>query len=158
MHEPLGQSFKLNTGSLTYSRLATMNVAMRRLMSLNQHGTPERPRTSLILGFVSWKLLLLTIACTSPYPGYDTSTTLSLPVQKPEIDCQHTLKVALQNLAGKLTKWDAIYFTRIAHRGALFEQEWAFNGGYARLLSVLCRSMPFSLLEAPFMVTDSSVQ
>ncbi|KAL8926314.1 MAG: hypothetical protein Q9172_001823 [Xanthocarpia lactea] len=42
-------------------------------------------------------------------------------------------------LAEKLTRWDAIYFTNIAHRGAVFEQEWAFGWGYAKVVGILGR-------------------
>lgn len=87
--------------------------------------------------FIIWKLLLLSIACTSPYPGYDTSTTLLFPGKAQNFDVQGVFKPALRNLISKLTRWDAIYFAQIAHRGAQFEQEWAFGWGFAKLLKYL---------------------
>lgn len=100
----------------------------------------DNPRTSLTIFFVIWKLLLLLIACTSPYPGYDTSTTLltQLVAQRP--DSEHVTDIVSQVLANKLMRWDAIYFANIGHRGAIFEQEWAFVGGYAKMVGIVSRS------------------
>lgn len=68
--------------------------------------------------FVIWKTLLLFVAWLAPGDGYDTSTTL-LP---------HT---------NKLVRWDAIYYVQIAHRGHVFEQEWAFGTGLSTILSTI---------------------
>lgn len=95
------------------------------------------PKTSLILLFIVWKALLLLIACTSPHPGYDTSTTLLAHSMARQSGGEPAGHSALQTLANQLTRWDAIYFTNIAHRGALFEQEWAFGWGYARFVRLL---------------------
>ena len=43
-------------------------------------------------------------------------------------------------------RWDAIYFIQIAHRGVLFEQEWAFGWGFAKLLTLVGRGMTCSIL------------
>ncbi|KAL8752303.1 MAG: hypothetical protein Q9199_005839 [Rusavskia elegans] len=101
----------------------------------------DNPRTSLTIFFVIWKLLLLLIACTSPYPGYDTSTTLltQLVAQRP--DSEHVTDIVSQVLANKLMRWDAIYFANIGHRGAIFEQEWAFVGGYAKTVGIVSRML-----------------
>ncbi|KAI4108103.1 MAG: hypothetical protein LQ339_002375 [Xanthoria mediterranea] len=101
----------------------------------------DRPGTSLTILFVVWKLLLLLIACTSPYPGYDTSTTLLTQsgVQRP--DSEHVTDIISRVLANKLTRWDAIYFANIGHRGAIFEQEWAFGWGYAKIVGILSRML-----------------
>ncbi|KAL8777325.1 MAG: hypothetical protein Q9194_002620 [Teloschistes cf. exilis] len=48
----------------------------------------------------------------------------------------------LRTLAGKLTRWDAIYFTQRASRGAQFEQEWAFGWGFAMALRILGQLQP----------------
>ncbi|KAL9005552.1 MAG: hypothetical protein Q9188_001677 [Gyalolechia gomerana] len=101
----------------------------------------ERPKASLIVLFITWKLVLLSVACTSPYPGYDTSTRLLLPNETSDTKDQHVIGSLFIALAGKLTRWDAIYFAQISHRGALFEQEWAFSWGFAKLLNVLGRSL-----------------
>ncbi|KAL8725380.1 MAG: hypothetical protein Q9166_007396 [cf. Caloplaca sp. 2 TL-2023] len=92
-------------------------------------------KTSLTALFVAWKIVLVLIACTSPYPGYDTSTTLLTTYVAQQPSDQHVVGRYLQALAQKLTRWDAIYFTQIAHRGALLEQEWAFGWGYSKLLN-----------------------
>ncbi|KAL8850777.1 MAG: hypothetical protein Q9221_004275 [Calogaya cf. arnoldii] len=60
-----------------------------------------------------------------------------LGAQRP--DSEHVTNAVLQLLADKLTRWDAIYFVNIAHRAAKFEQEWAFNGGYAKTVGILSR-------------------
>ncbi len=130
-----------------YSVILTKTHAVRYLCShdcmMLQTSTVswfhQKPRVSLVLIFISWKLLLLLLACTSPYPGYDTSTTLLLSTYSRNGDDPNILVTALGRLAGKLTRWDAIYFSQIAHRGAVFEQEWAFGWGYARLLQVINR-------------------
>ncbi|KAL8734793.1 MAG: hypothetical protein Q9181_003037 [Wetmoreana brouardii] len=95
----------------------------------------DHPRASLTFLFCTWKLLLLTVAYTSPAPGYDTSTTILASTMESK-SCSTDI---LQVLVTKLLRWDAIYFTQVAQRGALFEQEWAFGWGFARLLSFIAR-------------------
>ena len=87
-------------------------------------------RLTLLGCYTAWRALILLTATLSPGPGYDTSTDLVLPGQP---------------LLNKLVRWDAIYFTQIARRGYLFEQEWAFSWGFTRLLSFLTGRKP--LLE-----------
>ena len=93
------------------------------------------PRLSLTIYFIVWKLILLLVALTSPGIGYDTSTTLI----SNSIDGTGTSTSLSEAIAGelsrKLVRWDAIYFTQIAQRGYLFEQEWAFGWGFTRLLA-----------------------
>ena len=88
-----------------------------------------RPIRSLILAFATWKALLLLIALCSPGPGYDTSTTLAL-----RGDTQ--LPGPLTYVIGKLTRWDAIWFVKVATRGYRYEQEWAFGWGFTRLIAL----------------------
>lgn len=92
----------------------------------------DHPNKSLIAVFVVWKSLLLLIAASSPGPGYDTSTTLAQPYDGTAEEIQ--LVSLLRFLSTKLTRWDAIYFTRIASRGYLYEQEWAFGWGFTGLI------------------------
>lgn len=92
----------------------------------------QHPIQSLALAFAAWKILLLLIAICSPGPGYDTSTTLSLSSHNPEVK---QLPVILKHIINKLTRWDAIYFTKAAYRGYVFEQEWAFGWGFSSLIS-----------------------
>ena len=112
-------------------------VALPKLSTCQQ----KHPKLSLLGLFVAWKLVLLVIAYSSPYPGYDTSTTLLFPGDTPDIGAQHIFIRIFRTLASKLTRWDAIYFTQISYRGALFEQEWAFGWGFAKLLSTITRSV-----------------
>jgi GPI mannosyltransferase 2 len=84
--------------------------------------------------FVVWKTLILVIACCSPGPGYDTSTSLLLPTNGSGDG--RALPAVLQYIVGKLTRWDAIYFVKVANRGYLFEQEWAFGWGFTRIIAL----------------------
>lgn len=73
--------------------------------------------------------MLLLVALSSPGNGYDTSTTvLFTPYNEQSSLLQHALQ--------KLVRWDAVYFTQMAHRGTRFEQEWAFGWGFVRLLNL----------------------
>lgn len=81
-------------------------------------------QTSLSALFVAWKVLLFDVAIIAPGRGYDTSTTL-LPSEN------------------KFLRWDAIYYTELARRGHIYEQEWAFGKGQSTLLS----SIPLILKE-----------
>lgn len=85
----------------------------------------QQPKTSLIVTFFAWKLLLFIVAVSSPGPGYDTSTFLVQP--------------SPSYVPSKLVRWDAIYFTQIASRGYVFEQDWAFGWGFTRILATLGR-------------------
>ena len=92
----------------------------------------HRPIPSLILAFAAWKALLLLIAVCSPGPAYDTSTALALEAEIGESQ----LPAPLHYLISKLTRWDAIYFVKIANRGYRFEQEWAFGWGFTRIIAL----------------------
>ena len=96
------------------------------------------PKWFLVSSFITWKLILLAIALASPGPGYDTSTALlhldfSFTQAKPRSDWE--LASRLRNLV----RWDAIYFTQLARRGYLWEQEWAFGWGFSNLIAVTSR-------------------
>ncbi len=87
----------------------------------------DHPHKSLIAVLIAWKVLLLIIAGFSPGDGYDTSTTLAQPYIV-AANRNHVVSL-LRLLSTKLSRWDAIYFTKIASRGYLYEQEWAFGWG-----------------------------
>lgn len=89
----------------------------------------------LSLCFWAWKAFLLLIAMTSPGPGYDTSTTL-MALDKPD----DRISVVLGRMIRSLVRWDSIYFTNMAQRGHLYEQDWAFGIGISSTLSWLARS------------------
>ncbi|KAL2001008.1 hypothetical protein VTN02DRAFT_2353 [Thermoascus thermophilus] len=91
------------------------------------------PIQSLTLAFGVWKALLALVIVGCPGPGYDTSTTLAGGAELAADFGQLGDSSALR----KFVRWDSIYFVRIADRGYLFEQEWAFGYGYTRLLSLL---------------------
>lgn len=90
------------------------------------------PIQSLVYLFTAWKALLLLLAVCSPGIPYDTSTTLNQPHVGYDSRSAATL---LDFVSAKLTRWDAIYFSKIASRGYLFEQEWAFGLGWTGLIS-----------------------
>jgi GPI mannosyltransferase 2 len=104
----------------------------------------RKPVVALTICFTLWKTLLLTIAYMSSGPGYDTSTTLLAAGRSPA-DVGGTLAP----LATRLTRWDAIYFVKIAQRGYLHEQEWAFGWGWTRLLSLIVKGDIFSHVVQP---------
>lgn len=95
-----------------------------------------RPQTALFVLFVAWKAALLILAACAPGPGYDTSTALLLTGDRLTSDGSWA-SVSARHLLLKLTRWDAIYFSRIASRGYVFEQEWAFGWGFLRLLGLI---------------------
>lgn len=100
--------------------------------------TQTHPKVSLVIGFTLWKSLLVASALASPGPGYDTSTSL---LKHENRECAIKALTRLD----KFVRWDAIYFIQIAHRGVVFEQEWAFGWGFTKLLNLVGRGMPYSI-------------
>lgn len=113
----------------------------------------DRPIQNLVILWVAWKLLLLLIAISSPGPGYDTSASLLSPGASES----QQLPPALQYIVGKLTRWDAIYYSKIADRGYVFEQEWAFGWGFTRLIS-LCAAGEGSSAVSEKTLTETALQ
>jgi phosphatidylinositol glycan class V len=116
------------------------------------HALEKTPRTLLVILFLAWKLLLLTIVLLVPGPGYDTSAQLlfqgfgvgEVPFSGPPSvghGASHSWAFRFERLVENLTRWDAIYFVPLAERGYKLEQEWAFGWGFTRLLSFLSKSM-----------------
>lgn len=102
----------------------------------------DYPKISLVICCTAWKSLLLFVALLSPGLGYDTSTTLLYP-EKPSVDSL-SLPGGLSNpWLTNVVRWDAIYFTQIARRGYLWEQEWAFGWGFTKLIASIgsCKSV-----------------
>lgn len=102
--------------------------------------TRNRPVWSLIVCFALWKVLLFLIAIASPGSGYDTSTSL--------LNYNHDYAfrdgedaIQASSPLAKFVRWDAVFFTQIARRGLLFEQEWAFGWGFTKLLTFVTRGM-----------------
>jgi len=95
----------------------------------------DRPRLTLAIYWVCWKTVLLLVALSSPGNGYDTSTAV-LFAQYEQEATQSKYTDLVQHALQKLVRWDAVYFTQVAHRGTRFEQEWAFGWGFTRLLNL----------------------
>ncbi|KAF4205921.1 hypothetical protein CNMCM5878_006475 [Aspergillus fumigatiaffinis] len=70
-----------------------------------------------------------------PGPGYDTSTTLRLDRNATNAVGDGPFTASLRLVSTKLTRWDAIYFTEVASRDYIFEQEWAFGYGFTKLIN-----------------------
>lgn len=88
--------------------------------------------------FFCWKLLLFSVVALAPGPGYDTSTTLLIDDESPSGFLEGVGAVSTNlPLVLKFVRWDAIYFSQIAQRGYLFEQEWAFGPGFPNLVAFL---------------------
>lgn len=111
----------------------------------------DSPHQSLLYLFIAYKSLLLLIALCSPGPGYDTSASLlTLPAQDGS-----SLTAFFELLSEKLTSWDAIYFTTVARRGYLYEQEWAFALGWTQLISFFSSGSPLSITIPIYELTPS---
>lgn len=95
----------------------------------------SRPLVTIALAFTAWKALLALIAWGSPGIGYDTSSSL-LEDFPSSTELTNTPSILL-HLLTKFVRWDAIYFTQIAARQYVFEQEWAFSFAFSKVVSIL---------------------
>jgi len=101
------------------------------------------PYWSLLAIFSCWKSLLGLIALVTPSPAYDTSTTLTL-LQSSNDPPVHAASISarlLEKFCNSLTRWDAIYFAKVAERGYINEQEWAFGWGFTRAIVTTSKGM-----------------
>lgn len=96
----------------------------------------DHPRTTLVITFAVWKLLLCAVAALSPGEGYDTSAWVLVRQHAAEAD---TPPNSLNGFIIKFVRWDAIYFLTASLRGYVFEQEWAFSWSFASLISQLSK-------------------
>ncbi|RMZ84049.1 hypothetical protein DV737_g1357, partial [Chaetothyriales sp. CBS 132003] len=100
--------------------------------------TPLRRLTAV---FVAWKLVIALIAIAAPGPGYDTSSTF-LHLSPRSVSARLASSTShTPDLLAKFVRWDAIYFTQIAQRGYVFEQEWAFGVGLSTTLRWLTQRL-----------------
>lgn len=105
-------------------------------MKKPKDGGASKPYLTWLLAFfVTWKSLLLGVACASPGPGYDTSTRISFDQHK--VQAPSWINLAVEHLTLRLTRWDALYFSTSSARGHLYEQEWAFSWFMSRLTAML---------------------
>lgn len=93
-------------------------------------GAYLHPRRTLAALFLAWKALLFATVANCPGLGYDSSASLLTPIS-----------AAWSPAVWNWVRWDAIYFVRVAERGYLFEQEWAWGYGWTRLLHYLGSGM-----------------
>lgn len=105
------------------------------MKKLKDGGASKPYLTWLLAFFVTWKLLLLGVACVSPGPGYDTSTRISF--DQHNVQAASWINLAVEHLALRLTRWDALYFSTSSVRGHLYEQEWAFSWFMSRFTAML---------------------
>jgi phosphatidylinositol glycan class V len=101
--------------------------------------TQWSPYWSILIVFNCWKSLLSLIAFSTPSPAYDTSTTLALlhtnDRAHQDYSIRHSVVIkTLKTFCSSLTRWDAIYFSKIAERGYINEEEWAFGWGHSRAI------------------------
>jgi hypothetical protein len=121
----------------------------------------RHPIRTLTLLFLAWKAILFPIIANSPGLGYDTSTNL-LAVSSPLVAFEADGLAAWSNPLLWITsspgiwnfvRWDAIYFVRVAERGYLFEQEWAWGYGWTGSLRFLGSGISLCLLDQTFQLT-----
>ncbi|OAA62929.1 DUF409 domain protein [Cordyceps fumosorosea ARSEF 2679] len=95
------------------------------------------PLLILVGAFVAWKsfILLLSYGSALVGPDYDTSTSLLFSLLGAPSSSSSTT-----TLAGRLTRWDAIYFVHGARVGHVYEQQWAFSPVLSLLLRWLSRT------------------
>ncbi|KAJ6785693.1 hypothetical protein PWT90_00986 [Aphanocladium album] len=107
---------------------------------------PVPPLTTLTGFFIVWKVFILFVSSgASTGPDYDTSTSLFFEIlgaaSPSGISSLVTPPGQLPSLtaavAGRLTRWDAIYFAHGARVGYVYEQEWAFSPTLALFLRLL---------------------
>ncbi|MBE3050112.1 hypothetical protein IMZ48_47965, partial [Candidatus Bathyarchaeota archaeon] len=112
-------------------------INLKAFLAWNLHNYIQAPTSvqTLLKAFIVWKALLFTLVLITTFlPSYDTSTSLALDLPPDHTSDAPHLSFS-SALASRLTRWDAIYFTAIAHRGYLHEQEWAFGPGLPYLVS-----------------------
>lgn len=119
----------------------------------------NHPYKSLLVVFVFWKTLLLLLAVFSPGPGYDTSTTLGrLNSNATNANRDGPFIAILRLVSSKLTRWDAIYFTEVASRGYVFEQEWAWGLGFTKLINFFANGEGLETIQHFRLIIISALQ
>lgn len=114
------------------------------------------PKPYLALYWAAWKFILFVLALASPGIGYDTSTDVLLAARSIHESPYRKFDPFRYGLQ-KFVRWDAIYFSQIAQRGHLFEQEWAFGWGFTRLLHWGARGRSRSSTLVPLLTDKVSL-
>ncbi|EPE08124.1 glycosyltransferase family 76 protein [Ophiostoma piceae UAMH 11346] len=118
----------------------------------------KHPYRSLAVVFGVWKSLLLLIAVVARLagPAYDTSGDLleaaALVTSNGGNKSYFTTNnhaIPVGGIVSRLTSWDAIYFVQSAHRGYVYEQEWAFGAGLPLAVSAIRDGLNLIGLDAP---------
>jgi GPI mannosyltransferase 2 len=94
----------------------------------------KNPILQLTFIFALWRTFLFAIALFTPSPPYDTSASRILTPIHPE---DSAIVSGLKYFCEKLTRWDGIYYLKVAERGYVNEQEWAFGWGYTLVMGNL---------------------
>ena len=89
--------------------------------------------------YLCWKIALILVACASPGPGYDTSTSILFDQYQSSSDTW--LARTIEHVVLRLTRWDGIYFASSSTHGHINEQEWAFSWVLARVTSGVSRGV-----------------
>ncbi|KAM5487568.1 ER membrane glycoprotein subunit of the GPI transamidase complex-like protein [Microsporum canis] len=106
--------------------------------AIDSIGALDQPIYTLTKCFCLWKMILLLVVLASPGLGYDTSTALLLSPEGEHVrHSAGSVAWMISRVGYRLARWDSIYFLKLAQRGYVFEQEWAFGYGYTRFLSFL---------------------
>lgn len=56
-----------------------------------------------------------------------------------QLDTSKDARGFVSRILLRLVRWDSVYFVNIAHRGYLYEQEWAFGRGFMFLTGQLAK-------------------
>lgn len=99
---------------------------------------PRHLPTRLVVVFLAWKSVQLIIITLSPGPGYDTSALIASNPSSLR-NSEYGSWSAIDRISLNTLRWDALYFTKSAQRGYVYEQEWAFSWLYSMILNTVLK-------------------
>lgn len=143
-------------------------IPLQRIHAPDNRNSPAvdfylcRPLQTLTVLFIAWKTILFLIVANCPGLGYDTSTALlaasSLPASSSLLPSIPFLSLSsFSSAPWKFVRWDAIYFVRVAERGYLYEQEWAWGYGYTQTLGYLASGIVFLYFNIGHWTLDNTI-